>query len=337
MFDELLVFDKTEHRVLIERDPRVSVTPWLTVLHQLGLSTADEADGGDRVVRLARSGSGQAFRLLQATSPPAGASVAEQRPPILLLLRRVNAKQAERLREQQAQFVDLSGNAYISFGNVLIDVRGASRPDGDASRGRPANLFSGRRSQIVAALLTWPFLVDAPLRDLAGVSGTSLSLVHQTKNALGQLSYDPAGSTRHRLLDAWAANYPLNLGPQLEMTAFMAERQELVVPAEVPPAYVSGEAAAPAIRSPLTLSLYSVEFPTAWIRLNRWRRDRKADVFLRRQFWTPPSGAEPAYEVTVRGGRLPAAPWPLVYGDLMSSTDPRLMQAAVEWRECHAG
>ena len=70
--------------------------------------------------------------------------------PALVFTTFVAPKTAETFRRAGVQYLDTAGNAWIVFGDVLVDIRGRPRPDRAASRPRAAagNLFSTGRAQV---------------------------------------------------------------------------------------------------------------------------------------------------------------------------------------------
>lgn len=254
---------------------------------------------------------------------------------ILLVGPRVTERSAEIFRTLGINYIDPSGNAFITFDGVHIDVRGR-RPNPDApvesavprmTRGG-VNLFSTKRSQVIFALLTWEDLLVRPVRELARTAGVSLGQAQDTLELLehyGFLDDRRRLSRRERehLIDQWTAGYPAGLGARNKIGSFSGDFSRLS-PTEAA-VYVSGEAAAQSLRNPETIVLYTDMFPEGLIRAYRWRRNEEnPNIFLRHQFWTPPEAGD--------AGIL-RAPWLLVYADLMASNDSRQAEAAHHLRE----
>lgn len=91
------------------------------------------------------------------------------------------------------QYLDAAGNAWIQFGDVLIDVRGRPRPVDAPRTPGSGNLFSVGRDQVVMALLAWPHRWEAPQRDVAAAAGVSLGQAHNTLTLLAQAEYATTG------------------------------------------------------------------------------------------------------------------------------------------------
>ncbi|MEV4345106.1 type IV toxin-antitoxin system AbiEi family antitoxin [Actinoplanes sp. NPDC049596] len=305
------------------------------------------ADGGaDAVVVLSR-GSARAGYLVQAKATTLTAVAhRESRTrtyPLLVIGDRISRRSADAFRAANIQFIDALGNAFISFGDVFIDIRGRAERNDQASSlpsgrsaGQPVNLFSRGRAQVIVALLAWPELVGAGRRKIANASGASLG---QTQDAMSQLEKagfllpSSLGLTRiDELVDYWTAAYPTGLGPRLEVAEFHGD-PSLQLKSEHP-VYLSGETAAGVdIARPAAMTVYVSSLEPKLAIVNRWSTnpDRVRNIFVRRKFWTSPRPAEEDPAIKTQN-----APWPLVYADLMVTGDPRLAEVARTWRADHA-
>jgi hypothetical protein len=257
---------------------------------------------------------------------------------VLLVGPRVTERSAEIFRALGINYIDPSGNAFITFDGVHIDVRGRRRnPDAPVESTAPrmtrggVNLFSAKRSQVIFALLTWEDMLAGPVRELARTAGVSLGQAQDTLELLehyGFLNDRRRLSRRERehLIDQWTAGYPVGLGARNKTGSFSGDFSSLS-PTDAA-IYVSGEAGAQSLRHPETIVLYTDTFPEGLIRANRWRRNEEnPNIFLRHKFWTPPETGD--------AGIL-RAPWLLVYADLMASHDGRQAEAAQHLRESNA-
>jgi hypothetical protein len=230
------------------------------------------------------------------------------------------------------QYLDAAGNAWIQFGDVLIDVRGRPRP---ADAPRPpdtGNLFSPGRAQVIMALLAWPDLWDAPRREVAAAAGVSLGQTHNTLALLAETGYDRHGarSGRASLVDLWAAAFPSGLARRLSLATYRGEDLTEPKPARRGDTLaVSGETAVPDLLRPTTLTLYVTELDPRLAVANRWRADGEPNIVVRRRFWRDP------IETESDSTPIGIAPWPIVYADLLVSRDPRARDTALEWRTRH--
>jgi hypothetical protein len=282
-------------------------------------------------VHLARGASKQDYALLYGPKITFTdiAKVDFAGPPALVFTTFVGPRTAETLRRAGVQYVDTVGNAWVTFGDVLVDVRGRLRTDHvPAARTAAGNLFSVLRAQVICALLTWPSLWDATRREIAYAAGVSLGQAHNTMALLAEAGYeaDQGRPEQTQLLDLWAAAFPTGLAAKLTLAAFHGDIEKLV---SLGMMFVSGEKAAEDLLRPATLTLYVEQLDPRLPIVNRWRADGRPNILIRRKFWHSPDGDKS------REG-LAVAPWPLVYADLLASDDSRVRGAATEWKDRHA-
>ena len=259
--------------------------------------------------------------------------------PLLVGAQTVAPHSTDALRRAGIQYVDAGGNAWVQFGDLLIDVRGR-RPSTTLSLSKPSmagSLFSTGRAQVAFVLLQWPRLWNGPQRAVAGAAGVSLG---QTNNALamfGEAGFGPGGHRRDsELLDLWVASFPTGLAAKHTLATYQGSIDNFrKVSAEDPVfiggAVVSGEVAADDLVRPAALTLYVTELDPMLPVKNRWRSDGDSNIIVRRKFWTTPPDETQDYDGPLVGVRT--APAVLVYADLMSSDDPRVRSIAPEWRE----
>ncbi len=288
-------------------------------------------------VRLTRGASTQAYTLIYgpAVKITDTGPIGDDHAPTVVFTTYVAPRSAETFRRAGVQYLDAAGNAWIRFGDVLVDVRGWRRP---ASDDRPAhattgNLFSTGRAQVTFALLAWPHLWTAPQRELAHAAGVSLGQAHNTLTLLTEAGYgpDPVRYGRTELLDLWAAAFPTGLAKKLTLATYRGDIDTLQKVGADDGVFLSGEGVADDLLRPATLTLYVEELDPRLPVVNRWRSDGPSNIVVRRKFWHAPDNSD-APLVGVR-----PAPRPLVYADLASSDDPRVRTVAKEWRDRLAG
>lgn len=285
-------------------------------------------------VRLARRGSAQDYTLLYDPAVTFADVVKTNGAdlPVLVFTTYASARTTDTFRRAGVQYLDTAGNAWITFGDVLVDVRGRPRPDRATIPRRIAgNLFSAGRAQVVFALLAWPNLWHARRRDVAFAAGVSLGQAHNALTLLAEAGYDSElirpGQTP--LLELWAAAFPTGLAANLTLATFQGNVDELKVAKPDDVAFVSGEKAASDLLRPATLTLYVGKLDPRLPIVNRWRTDAKPNIVVRRAFWHAPDEDVPPTGLAI-------APWPLVYADLLASPDPRVRGAAKEWKDQNA-
>jgi hypothetical protein len=284
--------------------------------------------------RLTRRGCAQNYTLFYGRSVTFAdlARAGDAELPTLVLTAYVSARTADAFRRAGVQYLDAAGNAWITFGDVLVDVRGRPRTDDDVPPRRVAgNLFSAGRAQVVFVLLAWPELWHARRRDVAHAAGVSLGQAHKALTLLAEAGYsgDEIRPGQTPLLELWAAAFPTGLAIKLTLATFHGDVDDLKMVTADDVAYLSGEKAAGDLLRPATLTLYVRTLDSRLPIVNRWRTDRQPNIVVRRAFWRAPH-----QEGT--GAGLAVAPWPLVYADLLASDNPRVRDTATEWRNRHS-
>lgn len=263
--------------------------------------------------------------------------------PLLIIGDRITRRSAAAFRDADIQFVDTLGNAFIKFGSVRVDVQGRTEPAARTSESdyplarpkRPANIFSPRRSQVILALLTWPELSSANIREIANAAGVSVGQAHDALTQLDQAGFLITASKRldrtDDLLDYWTAAYPAGLGRRLNVAEYHGDPLTPVRrPRAEQPVYLSSESAEGTdIARPATLTVYLDILDPRLPIMNRWSSspDHPPNIFVRHKFWASPRPDEERPSATTQN-----APWPLVYADLVATGDARLGEVARTWR-----
>lgn len=117
---------------------------------------------------------------------------------------------AQAADQRRLDWVDLSGNAHIRAGDLLVWVQG--RPNRFVQRGRPSSAFAPKSSRVTRALLLEPtrWWLQRELADVTGLNDGHVSRIVGRLDADELLDRDRR-SLRPRnpelLLDAWAADY----------------------------------------------------------------------------------------------------------------------------------
>ncbi|MFD6855970.1 type IV toxin-antitoxin system AbiEi family antitoxin [Rhodococcus sp. NPDC060090] len=335
-------------------------------LSRFGLKLKDLRwmDGSDRgydaTATLSRQGNAQDYVLVFTAAMTLTQISRLRRPhlraPVLVVGERITERSATALRDLEIQYIDGSGNAYIEFGDVYIDVRG--RKPGSRGLVHPSthparsaheetgtrlahNLFSPRRSQVVFALLAWPHLAEMKIRDIAGASGVSVGQAHDTLGLLEEAGFlhrgtPPSPRAVHELLRPWSLEYPRGLRQKLTVARYTSDDPTVFRPMDPDQEFfLSGESATGVdIQRPSTLTVYVEHFDRKLAFMNRWRSDpdHAPNVTVMHKFWKTPTADSSS---TDGCGREDShnAPWPLVYADLLATNDPRLAEVAETWRE----
>jgi hypothetical protein len=304
---------------------------------EVGPASAVEPGMHRAMIHLSRGSSAQDYELLVGPELRFADVSRAVTPfvPVLVFTTFISTRTADPFRRADVQYLDTAGNAWIRFGDVLVDVRGRPRPDrtDQAPTQAAGNLFSAGRAQVAFALLAWPQLWHAPRRDLAHAAQVSVGQAHNTLSLLAAAGYTGEHKRLGQpgLLDLWAAAFATGLAKRLALAAW---RGDIKNPRKVnldDPMFLSGESAVTDLLRPATLTLYGDDLDPRLPVVNKWRTDGPANIFLRRKFWRAPDNSD----APLTGWRL--APWPLVYADLLTSDDPRVRSVAADWKDRFAG
>lgn len=135
----------------------------------------------------------------------------------------VNPNMAERLREEEVQFIDTAGNAYINAEPLYIYVKGNRKKHEEANKKEEKRrAFTQTGLKVIYAFLCDPDLVRAPYREIAEKVDVALGTVGWVIGDLKAMGYliDRGGKENRRLnkyfelLDKWVEMYPGVLRPR---------------------------------------------------------------------------------------------------------------------------
>jgi hypothetical protein len=146
-------------------------------------------------------------------------------------------------------YLDLTGNAFLSFDHVLIDRKSGERPP--RAKARLRRLFSPKSSRILRVLLTEPDQTWTLTR-LATEAQISVRSVHLVINALEEKAFvdKRRGAIRlaqpAALIDLWAENYRFDQHRRETFYTFVRSPRELA-------SRLAAQAASQSIRLALTL------------------------------------------------------------------------------------
>lgn len=305
--------------------------------HPSGVGLGNEAD-----LVLSRGHMRQKFAVeleRHATFSSVGSHTGTRRNlPLLIGAAAISPRSADAFRRAGIQYVDTAGNAWLHFGDVLIDVRG--RPSSAHVPSRSAtgsNLFSTGRAQVAFVLLQWPRSWKKPQRVVAEAAGASLGQAHNALAMFRDAGFGPGGHrSSSEFLDLWAASFPSGLARKLTLATYQGSiegfrKLEAEDPVFVGGAVVSGQLAAEEQLRPAAVTIYVAKLHPMLAVKNRWRSDGEANITVRLKFWKTPPDETHDHAGPLTG--LRPAPDVLVYADLMASDDPRVRDAATEWRE----
>ena len=262
----------------------------------------------------------------------------------LLVADYVNPKMADKLRQQQVQFIDTAGNAFINQPPVYVYVTGNRQEEHGfmPTRDGAKRTFEPKGLMVIYAFLCHPELVNAPYRKIAEQAGVAVGTVGWVLKGLKAADFirDRGGKQGRRLvrtrklLERWVEAWPEKLKPKQLLGAFIADDpywwQDIDIQAYG--GYWGGEIAAAKTTNYLKPEVATVYLPEqARTRLLRdarlrkvteWTGDETGTVLIYRPVWPEPLdelGAE------LREGLVHPI---LVYADLVATGESRNLEVA---------
>jgi transcriptional regulator with AbiEi antitoxin domain of type IV toxin-antitoxin system len=238
----------------------------------------------------------------------------------------IGPQSARILKNNGLGYVDLSGNCYLAFGNVLIEKEGKRnvRPSTRPLR----SLFAPRATRVVRVLLIEPARTWR-LEELGKASGVSLGHSYNVVKRLEELAWAERDADQRihlskpaDLLEAWCESYTYRangitsyLAPERVTRKFMGEIARAAVAAWRPYAFTLNAGAAllvPSLRLP-TVHCYLEGDPTPFAQGLGLRPATEADGTLHILQPYDPGVLHGAYE---KGG-LKVVCLPQLYADLI--------------------
>lgn len=313
----------------------------------LGVRAASDASRADIAIELKLEDSRQTF-YAECKTLIDRASVLAQikhrlehvKKPGVLVSPYLTAQMADHCRAIGLNFIDTAGNAYLTAPGLYLFVKGQKAPALTHTAGSRTSANTSAL-RMIFALLADPQLMHAPYRDIVNATGIALGAVGPVFQDLEKRGLITAADKQHghrllepaRLLDEWAANYPIKLRHKLHAHRFHAPDPhwwQALKPVELN-AWWSGEIAADRMTGelkPATQTLYvAPDTMQGSLRIlvtqHRLRPDPQGTIEILDSFWNIP-----------RNKRQPElAPPALVYADLMASLDSRNLEVAKTIRE----
>ena len=257
----------------------------------------------------------------------------------------VDPKMAEKLHQENVQFIDTVGNAYINVPPVYVYVKGNRRETPD--KFMPTNTGAKRAFEptglkVIFAFLCQPDLVNATYREIAEKAGVAVGTVGWVINGLkaADLIRDKGKKQERRivnyqkLLDRWVEAYPEKLRPKQVIGQFIADTPYWWKDIDIQKydAYWGGEIAAAKYTDYLKPQVATVYLhddaltrflvDTRLRKVTDWIDENAATVIIYRTFWT-----ENITEPDMKVQKELVHPV-LAYADLVATGDTRNIETA---------
>ncbi|MCF0072176.1 replication/maintenance protein RepL [Dyadobacter sp. CY261] len=153
--------------------------------------------------------------------------LASRQDPLLLIADRLFPAQKKRLREHQISYLDVAGNTYMRYGELLLWIDGQKGTYSSAETPRISRAFTKAGLKVVYALLENQTAVNYTYRELASYSGVALGTINEAMTALKEAGYLLRANksrmilnNKKQLLEHWLVGYGNVLKPSLQLGSY---------------------------------------------------------------------------------------------------------------------
>ncbi len=249
--------------------------------------------------------------------------------PILLIAHYINPRLADRLKQDNVEYIDTAGNAFINNPAIYIFIRG-NKPHDILKLQPQGRAFNPAGLRLIFAFLCNPGLENATYREIAAVTGVALGTVNLVLKALVELGFLlDLGKRGYRLVqkenlvNEWATNYAKRLRPKLVLGCYRGEvgwwqhkdwdRWDAMLGGEIAAARWTE------YLKPELITIYTTPHNLNKLLLeNKLRKEADGDVEILKKFWKP--AAKEGLDEFVH----PI----LVYADLLATGNQRNIETA---------
>ena len=251
---------------------------------------------------------------------------------MLLVADYVSPNLSQFLKDNNCDFIDSVGNAYIEFGSVLIYLSGNKRPKATSGT-TSSRAFQGTGLKLIFAMLCHPEkIINRSYRELSEISGVSLGSVGWIISDLKSAGYLSLGENNQRkwadksgLIERWVVAYPEKLRPKLVIGCYrsLQENWQEAVDIKSFGASWGGEVAADKLTrylKPEFSTIYTEKLPGKLILMNGFKEapdKSRGNVEILQKFWD--------FKDQDSKSLVPEL---LIYADLIASGDSRNLETA---------
>lgn len=251
---------------------------------------------------------------------------------ILLVADYVNPTLSHFLRENNCDFIDSAGNAFLNFGSVFVYIMGNNRPELLADK-KSSRAFQGSGLTLIFALLCHPNNVlnysYRELSKISGVSSDSIGLILYDLKTAGYLLSEKNNKRkwgdRDGLIKRWVVAYSEKLKPKLVLGYYQSLQKNWRDSVDIKSygALWSGEVAADRLThylKPEFSTIYTQEKLGKLVLMNSLKEvleKSSGNVEVLQKFWHFHNHDNPDL-----------APTLLIYADLISSGNSRNLEVA---------
>jgi len=214
----------------------------------------------------------------------------------LLVAKYVNPTMAEELKQNNINFIDMAGNAYINYFPIVFFIKG-QKDKKKNFKNQVDNPFTKMGLKIIYALLCDQNLISKPQRTIANHAGVALGTVGNTIKNLENMGYIIRMGRRGKkivdksgLLKRWCLEYPERLKNKILLGRFEGpEDFWRHAQLKINNAQWGGEVAAYKLTKYLKPEEFAIyadeEYLTNIIIQNRLRKAEDGNICIIQQFW----------------------------------------------------
>lgn len=271
----------------------------------------------------------------------------------ILIADYVNPNMAERLREEQIQYIDTAGNAYLNQPGQFVYIKGNPAPKTTFKKEKDIahRAFEPKALEVVLVFLCYDWIVAEPYRTIADRAGVAVGTVGWVIKALtaGGFIKERAQDggrklvNRKELLEKWVEAWPQKLKPKLHLGEFQTEVpywwKEIDITKYA--GYWGGEIAAAKYTNYLTPEEATVYLPKETVpkllrdarlqKANEWGGTNTVKIQIYKRFWPKTTGNPDNGYKEEKGLVHPI----LAYADLVATGDTRNLETAKKLYDQH--
>ncbi len=257
----------------------------------------------------------------------------------LLVTDYVNPLMAKRLRENDIQFIDTCGNAYINAAPLLyIYVKGNKKGTYKGKRVVGPRAFKMAGLRVVYTLLCHPGFEKATFREIGMVANVALGTVDAVMKNLMELGFliekGKLGRklvNKEKILERWITAFPEVLRPKIIVGKFTARDKYWWEKAQLPDGFFwGGEVAAAKITGylkPEIITIYAHHNPERLLLEFKLRKDPEGEIEILEIFWGGETEIQKEFWRQWEEYEKIVNPL-LIYADLLATGDARNIETA---------
>lgn len=218
--------------------------------------------------------------------------------PLLIIARYVNPQLADQLKQDDIEFIDTAGNAFINNQTLYIFVKG-NKPPNILGQAPLERAFNAAGLRMIFTFLCNPGFENKTYREIVAAANVALGTIDRIMKELKKMGFLlDMGKRGHKLIQKenllrrWTIAYPERLRPKLMLGRYKGDfgwwQQKTLDPWK---AQWGGEVAAARLTQylkPEVITIYTAPQELNQLLFeNRLQRERAGEVEILARFWRP--------------------------------------------------